>query len=90
MLRDTQPGNKLDRLCELNVLEQAHNVCRTTIVRDAWSRGQALTINAWIYRLSDGLLKELGLSVSTDTDTARQFTRAVEGVARRAAGASSP
>ena len=49
----------LDRLCELNVLAQARNVCRTTVVQDAWESGQGLTIHAWIYRLSDGLLKDL-------------------------------
>ena len=49
----------LDRLCELNVLEQARNVCRTTVVQDAWKRGQKLTIHNWIYRLSDGLLINL-------------------------------
>ena len=49
----------LDRLCELNVLEQARNVYRSTIVQDALARGQGLTIHAWIYRLSDGLLMDL-------------------------------
>jgi len=48
-----------DRLCELNVLEQAANVCETTIVQDAWDRGQSLAIHAWIYRLDDGLLRDL-------------------------------
>lgn len=49
----------LDRLCELNVLDQASNVCRTTVVQDAWKRGKRLIIHAWIYRLSDGLLHDL-------------------------------
>jgi carbonic anhydrase len=48
-----------DRLCELNVLEQAVNVCETTIVQDAWDRGQPLTVHAWIYRLDDGILRDL-------------------------------
>ena len=48
-----------DRLCELNVLEQAVNVCETTIVQDAWARGQPLTVHAWIYRLDDGILRDL-------------------------------
>jgi carbonic anhydrase len=48
-----------DRLCELNVLEQAVNVCGTTIVQDARDRGQLLTVHAWIYRLDDGLLRDL-------------------------------
>ncbi len=48
-----------DRLCELNVIEQVTNLSRTTVVRDAWSRGQALTVHGWIYALSDGLLRDL-------------------------------
>ncbi len=55
-----------DRLCELNVIEQAVNVCQTTVVQEAWSRGQALTVHGWIYRLTDGLLHDLGLCVSSD------------------------
>ena len=48
-----------DRLCELNVIEQAQNVCQTTVVQDAWERGQELTVHAWIYRLLDGELRDL-------------------------------
>jgi len=54
---------KVDRLCELNVIEQAANVCQTTIVQDAWERGQSLTIHSWIYGLQDGLLRDLGLTI---------------------------
>jgi len=50
---------RLDRLCELNVLEQAKNICQTTIMQDAWGRGQALSVHALIYKLHNGLLKEL-------------------------------
>ena len=57
-----------DRLCELNVIEQVANVCQTTIVRDAWERGQALTVHGWIYGLRDGLLRDLSTTV-TGTDT---------------------
>ena len=53
-----------DRLCEINVLEQVINVCRTIIVQDAWQRGQTLTIHGWIYGLKDGRLRDLGLTVS--------------------------
>ena len=48
-----------DRLCELNVLEQVVNVCRTTVVQDAWLRGQELTVHGWIYGLRDGLARDL-------------------------------
>jgi carbonic anhydrase len=54
-----------DRLCELNVLEQAVNVCETTIVQDAWARGQTVTVHAWIYRLDDGLIRDLGFDVDS-------------------------
>ena len=51
------------RLCELNVIEQVTNVSQTTVVRDAWSRGQSLAVHGWIYDLADGLIKDLGVSV---------------------------
>lgn len=50
---------RLDRLCELNVIEQVANVGRTTIVQDAWERGQSLELHGWIYSIADGLLKDL-------------------------------
>ena len=56
---------RLDRLCELNVIEQALHVCRTTIVQDAWKRGQALTVHGWVYRLQTGLLKDIGVTLSS-------------------------
>ena len=52
-------------LCELNVVEQAANVCRTTVVQDAWARGQELTVHGLIYGLKDGLLRDLGMRVSS-------------------------
>ena len=57
-------GGRFDRLCELNVLFQALRVTRTTIVRQAWEQGRRLTVHAWVYRLSDGLLRDLGYCVS--------------------------
>ena len=54
---------RLDRLCELNVIEQVVNVARTTIVQSAWERGQELAIHGWIYGLEDGLLRDLGVSI---------------------------
>ncbi len=53
----------LDRLCELNVLEQAGNVCRTSVVQEAWARGQELVVHSWVYGLKDGLLRDLGFTV---------------------------
>jgi len=54
-----------NRLCELNAIEQVTNLSRTTVVRDAWSRGQALTVHGWIYDLRDGLLRDLAVSVES-------------------------
>jgi carbonic anhydrase len=59
---DEEP--RFDRLCELNVVEQVVNVCQTTIVEDAWARGQTLTVHGIVYRLEDGLLRDLGVSTS--------------------------
>jgi carbonic anhydrase len=53
---------RLDRLCELNVIEQARNVCQTTVVQEAWRRAQPLAVHGWIYGLHDGLLRDLGVS----------------------------
>jgi carbonic anhydrase len=57
-------GARIDRLCELNVIEQVANVCLTTIVRDAWDRGQPLAVHGWVYGLKDGLLRDLATTVS--------------------------
>ncbi|MGV8899165.1 MAG: carbonate dehydratase [Burkholderiaceae bacterium] len=54
-----------DRLCELNVIEQVTNLCRTTILQDAWERGQDVTVHGWVYGLHDGLLRELGMEVNS-------------------------
>ena len=57
------------RLCELNIAEQVENVCRTTVVRDAWARGQTLSVHGWVYDLRDGLLRDLGLCVTAEAGT---------------------
>jgi carbonic anhydrase len=56
------------RLCELNVIEQVVNVCQTTVVRDAWARGQVLAVHGWIYGLRDGLLRDIGMCVTAEAD----------------------
>ena len=67
-LRDlTTEAERHDRLCELNVQEQVINVSQTTIVQDAWARGQSLTIHGWIYGLRDGLLRDLGVWIDGAT-----------------------
>ena len=64
-------------LCELNVVEQVSNVCQTTIVRDAWGRGQALTVHGWIYGLNDGLIRNLGLSATSQREFEAQYAAAI-------------
>jgi carbonic anhydrase len=59
---------KLDRLCELNVLSQRRHVARTTIVEDAWERGQKLAIHSWIYRLDQGILHPLAKPIASPAD----------------------
>jgi carbonic anhydrase len=83
-IRDRHPAllaasgaQALDRLCELNVLEQALNVCRTTVVRDAWDRGQALAVHAWIYDVGDGLIEDLNFCATADSDSTGVFDKSV-------------
>lgn len=66
-----------DRLCELNVIEQVANVCQTTIVQDAWERGQMLTVDGWIYGLHDGLLRDLGMTVGCAADLATTLCKSL-------------
>nr|WP_231934512.1 carbonate dehydratase [Botrimarina colliarenosi] len=63
----TQP-ERVNRLCELNVLEQVKNVCHTSIVQEAWRNEQPLCIHGWIYSLEDGLIRDLGVSISGPTE----------------------
>jgi len=64
----TDENERLDKLCQLNVAEQVLNVAETTIVGDAWARGQELAIHGWIYGLKDGLIRDLGISIKDETD----------------------
>ncbi len=63
LLEHTPAHLRHDVLCELNVIEQVVNVAHTTVVRDAWDRGQKLTLHGWVYGLKDGLLKDLNMTV---------------------------
>ncbi len=81
-LLDALPDDaaRLERLAELNVLAQAVAVCRTTMLQDAWRRGQAITVHGWIYRLKDGLIRDLGLHQSGPAGLDAAFQRAVAGL----------
>jgi carbonic anhydrase len=71
-----------DRLCELNVLEQAANICQTHVVQDAWQRGQPLTVHGWIYGLKDGLVHDLGLTVRRSEDLLPRYGAALAALRR--------
>jgi len=74
---------RIDRLCELNVIEQAWNVSQTTIVLDAWKRGQNLSVHAWIYALDDGLLRNLGASISSAEEARPAYVAALAALGAR-------
>jgi len=71
-------SHQVDRLCELNVIEQVRNVCRTTIVRDAWERGQSLTVHGWVYGLKDGLLRDLGVTAASPREADETYEAALK------------
>ncbi len=71
-------ARRLDRLCELNVIEQVLNVGRTTIVQGAWERGQELVVHGWIYGLEDGLLRDLGISIDNGEGLAVAYRSAID------------
>ncbi len=70
------PALRLMRLCELNVIEQVVNVCQTTIIQDAWDRGQAISIHGWVYALQDGLLRNLHMGVEGMEELATAYEQA--------------
>ena len=86
-LIEAQPDvdTRARRLCELNVIEQALHVCETTVVQDAWARGQQLTVHGWIYGLRDGLLRDLDFCVTGSDDAALACEAAARKVAQTTA-----
>lgn len=86
-LASCAPQLRADRLCELNVAEQFANTCTTTIVQDAWRRGQKVSVHGLVYGLSDGLLRELGLSAA---DPRSAYTAYATRIREYVAGVTSP
>ena len=80
--RIEDPTFRADRLCELNVIEQVANVCRTTAVRDAWERGQQLNVHGWIYGLRDGLLSDIGVTIDNWPEITPVCTKAVTALSK--------
>ena len=83
----TDESQRLDRLCELNVIEQVVNVCQTTIVQDAWEQNQELTVHGWIYGLTDGLIRDLNVSISNQKEFAAIYRDAITACTYRRARA---
>jgi carbonic anhydrase len=73
---------RMDALCELNVIEQVLNVCQTTVVQDAWERGQELTVHGWVYGLQDGLIRDLEMSVAKAGELGEAYTGALRAIRR--------
>ena len=71
------------RLCELNVVEQVVNVCRTTIIRDAWARGQKVGVHGWVYSLLDGRVRELGMGVDSPEELPDAYALAMRHIRNR-------
>ncbi len=70
-------NKQVDRLCELNVIEQTLNVCETTVIQDAWARGQSLKVHGWIYGLNDGLIRDLKITMDSADDMAAIYQHAI-------------
>ncbi len=67
-----------DTLCEMNVIEQVGNVALTNVIQDAWARGQKITVHGWCYGLKDGLVKDLGVSMSNPAEVMAMFRTALK------------
>ena len=78
-----------DVLCELNAIEQVINVAQTTVVQDAWQRGQSLTLHSWVYGLKDGLLVDLQMTISGNEGLQAAYANAIDAVGRTRRSASA-
>jgi carbonic anhydrase len=76
-------AGRVDALVELNVLEQARNVCQTTIVKDAWARGQTVTVHGWVYGLHNGLLEDLRITATCSEEVQTAFAQGLAAVEKR-------
>ena len=73
----TDAEQRLNRVCELNVIEQVLNVSRTTIVQNAWTRGQELAVHGWIYGIENGLLRDLDIRIANQVELQEAYEEAV-------------
>ncbi|MFN3611256.1 carbonate dehydratase [Tepidimonas sp.] len=83
LLQAVPPERRLDVLCELNVIEQVRHVAQSTVIQDAWARGQPVMLHGWVYGLQDGLLQDLRVSMCGADDVEAAHRAACAGVAQR-------
>ena len=76
-------NRRVDALCELNVLEQSLNACKTTVVQDAWARQQEVVVHGWVYGLHNGLLKDLSITAARPEDVDEAYASALAALKRR-------
>jgi len=90
LLEGVAPAARHDALVELNVIEQVVNVCQSTVMLDAWARGQTVTVHGWVYGVHDGLLQDLHMTVKASEGLEALYRAAVEGVAAQPRGDLPP
>ena len=73
-----EPNERVDRLCELNAMQQVVNVCQTSVLREAWARGQSVTVHGWCYSLQNGLINDLKVSADSREEAMERYRDAVE------------
>ena len=76
-------------LCEMNVIEQVGHVAQTTVLQDAWARGQQVSVHGWCYGLKDGLVKDLGVTMSATSEVVDVYRQAIKRYPRAAADPSA-
>ncbi|HQY08947.1 MAG: carbonate dehydratase [Burkholderiales bacterium] len=89
LLNSLPPALRLNTLCELNVLEQSRNVCRTTVVEEAWLRSQEVVVHGWVYGLHNGLIEDLRMTVACTEDVEPAYSRALATLTQRALAAAT-
>ena len=73
-----EPNERVDRLCELNAMQQVVNVCQTSVLREAWARGQSVSVHGWCYSLQNGLINDLNVSADSREEAMERYRDAVE------------
>ena len=89
LLSRSPAGTEVDRLCELNVIEQVRHVCQSSIVQEAWRRGQTLAVHGWIYDVADGLLRDLDCTMVASSEVQSHYEQAIAGVVERTVTSAS-